>query len=141
MSEAVVSPLRRKKQCVNIYTEPEIKKVAELQVDSKVGDTCHFNGCLVYCVGELRNIDTKNPRTGLLEESPVLNLTLADEGGVIQVTLWRETARVQSPILEKAMDEVREGSCPKLKLTYMVVKEPRSACAQSVRVLHSTEKT
>ena len=138
--EIIASPVRRKKQCVDII-EPKVTKVVELQVDSKVGDTCHFNGCLVYCDDRVRNIDAKSPRTGLLDETAVLNLTLADEGGVIQATLWRETARDAFPILEKAMAEVCEHSCAKLTLTYMVVKEPRNPAVQSVRVLHNTEKT
>ena len=83
----------------------------------------------------------KNQRTRRLEESPVLNLTLADKGGVIQVTLWREAAKVQFPILQKAIAEAPENNCAKLTLTYLVVKELRNTAVQSVRVLHSTEKT
>ena len=90
-------------------------------MESKVGDTFHFNGCLLYCEDEVRNIETKNQRTCILEESPVLNLTLADEGGLIQVTLWRETARVHFPTLEKAMADVPDSYCAKLTLTYLVV--------------------
>ena len=39
------------------------------------------------------------------------------------------------------MGDVREGSCAKVTLTYLVLKERRSPAVQSVRVLHSTEKT
>ena len=56
------------------------------------------------------------------------------------MTLWREIAKLQFPILEKAMGDVREGSCAKVTLTYLVLKEPRSPAVQSARVLHSTEQ-
>ena len=136
----VVSPVRKKKQRVGMI-EPTVAKVVEILLDTKVGANCHFVGCLVYCDEGVRAIDMTNPRTGLLEESAVANLTLADEGGVIQVTLWRESARVLFPILEKAMAEGLENFCAKLMFTYLVVKEPRNPAVHSARVLHSTEKT
>ena len=139
-SEILASPVRRKRQCVN-PTEPKVAKVVELHADGKVGDICHFTGCLVYCEDEVRHIDANNVRTALSEETLVLNLTLADEDGAIQVTLWREIAKLHFPCLANAFAAEREGSCAKVTLTYLVLKEPRSPAVQSVRVLHSTEKT
>ena len=66
-SEAIVSPIRRKKQCVNT-TEPKVTSVVEVQVASKVGDACHFNGYLVSCDDEVRNISTKSLNTVLMEK-------------------------------------------------------------------------
>ena len=139
-SDTVVSPVRRKKQRIT-PPEPSLLTVGQINVEGKVGDLCHFQGCLVYCENEPRNIDCKNPRTGVIEDTPVLNLTCADEGGSIQVTLWREIAGKQFPILDKALDSVSEGQCTKLKLTHMILREPRNPAVQSVRVLHSTEKS
>lgn len=138
-SESVVSPIRRKKLCVNVE-EPKLTNVAQLQMESKVGESCHFNGWLVSCEDEVRYIDVRNPRTGFVEEVAVVNLTLADEGGVIQVTLWREVAEAQHAILDKAMDPVTVGKCAKVTLSNMVIKEPKNPSVQNVRVLHSTEK-
>ena len=38
------------------------------------------------------------------------------------------------------MGDVREGSCAKVTLTYLILQEPRIPAVQSVLVLHSTEK-
>ena len=107
----------------------------------KVGETCHFEGCLVYCQDAVRTIDSTNYRIGEFEASEVLDLTLADESGVIQVTLWREEARSYFPILQEAMAEVPAIHCAKLMLTFVVAKEPKNVPVQSVRVLHSTHLT
>ena len=94
----------------------------------------------MYCENESRSIDAINPQTGNMQTTSVLNLLMADEGGAIQVTLWRETAEVQCPMLQKAMDEVHDNACAKLTLTHMIVKDPRNTALQSVKVLQSTEK-
>ena len=138
--EAVVSPVRRKKQRV-APPEPSRLTIGQIHAEGKIGDSCHFEGCFVYCENELRNIEVKNPRNGAIEDTPVLNLTCADEGGSIQVTLWREVAEKQFAILDRALDSVTAGHCPKLMLTYMILREPRNTAVQSVKVLHSTEKT
>ena len=35
----------------------QLQKAVQIQVDSRVGDTCHFRGCLVSCKDEVRSID------------------------------------------------------------------------------------
>ena len=126
-------------QCSQVC--PDLKKYFhKIQVDAKVGDTCHFKGSLVHCENKVRRVIWENPCIGFMEETSVLNVILADEDGVVQVTLYREIANDQYPILDKSMDQVREGFCPKLKLTHLIVREPRIPAVQSMRVLHCTKK-
>ena len=66
----------------------------------------------MYCENEARRIDAINPHTGFVEATSVVNLIVADEGGALQVTLWRETAEVQCPMLQKAMCEAHEMHAP-----------------------------
>ena len=103
--EVIASPERRKKHCA-APRELKDAKLVELQVDGKVGDTYHFVGCLVYCEDRIRNVDINNASTGVSEDNGIINSTLADDGGVIQVTLRREVAKYQFPLLEKGMDVV-----------------------------------
>ena len=138
----VVSPVRRKRP--KNWAEPKRMNVADLLGEARVGDMCHFEGCVVYCDDEMNTVDTKNKRTDLVEHSDVLHLALADKTGVVQVTLWRETATEINQRLQKEMDDSVEsssGKIPKITLTNLVVRDPKYSAVNPVRTLHSTEKT
>ena len=86
----IASPMKRqKKQSV----EPEEVKIAGLHATAKVGAMVHVNGYLMGAEEGVRRVDVSNGTTGETSSSNVINIVLADEGGAIQLTLWREQAR------------------------------------------------
>ena len=117
MDTSLHSILQTHIQCSQVCLDLN-KIFYKLQVEARVGDTCHFNGLLVQCEKKVQRIFSGNLRLDFW------NIILADEDGVVRITLFREIANEQYPILHKSMDRVREGFCPKLKLTYLVVREP-----------------
>ena len=68
----------------------------------------------------------------------IANAVLADEGGVIHLTLWRQQAHVILPLLEAAMAAAEdEDQSATIQLTNLNLGEGRNAAA-TARVLNST---
>ena len=110
-----------------------------MHLKARVGEIVHFNGCLMGVEDEVRNVETNDAKTGTTNPSSVANVVLADEGGAIQLTLWRKQAETMYPLIEKAMDSTGEGLCAKAKFTHLVLRDVRHS-GSNARMLHSTEK-
>ena len=141
-SPGPLSPMRRKKARLS---PPEAVSVliSDVHSTAKVGDVCHISGAVLYCADEVRCCDTKNPTTSITESTAVLNLSIGDESGVVQVTFWRDAAVKAYASLDKVLDAQGTASCVKVDVSFLVVRNPRNAALpmHSVRVLHSTERT
>ena len=137
--KVTVSPMKRIKKSKEI-TEPEEVSIAELHSTAKVGGEVHFNGYLMGAEDSPRSVDVNDPKTGLEVPSTVVNVVLADEGGAIQLTLWRDQAKSIHPIIDRALAAVGANLCAKARLTNLVLRDVRHP-ALKVRMLHSTEKT
>ena len=85
---------------------------------------------------EVRNVETGEAKKSSPKPSSVANVVLADESGVIQLTLWRQEAVDIFPIIDKALEEAREGFCAKLEITHLVLRDVRCP-SPNVRILHS----
>ena len=133
----IASPMKRQKKHP---VEPEEVKIAGLHATAKVGAVVHVNGYLMGAEEGVRSVDVSNGTTGETSSSNVINIVLADEGGAIQLTLWREQARNFFPVLDKAMDTVRENFCAKAKFTNLMLRDVRYP-GPKIRMLHSTENT
>ena len=137
--KVTVSPMKRIKKSKEI-TEPEEVSIAELHSTAKVGGEVHFNGYLMGAEEDVRRVEVNDPKTGMALPSTVVNVVLADEGGAIQLTLWRDQAKSIHPIIDRALAAVSANLCAKARLTNLVLRDVRHP-ALKVRMLHSSEKT
>ena len=134
MDTSLQSILQTHIQCSQVCLDLK-KRFHKLRVEARLDDTCHFSGLLVQCENEVQRNYSGNPRHGFW------NIILADEKGVVRITLFGEIANEQCPILLEFMERVPRRFYPKLKITHLVVRKPPEYPVQSVRILHCTKRT
>ena len=135
--KVIASPMKRTKKN---RADPEELSVAELHCTAKVGGYFHFNGCLMGIEEAIRNIEVTPITTGTPAPSQVFNVVLGDQGGVIQLTIWRDKALEFHQDLTSAMEAVEGELCVKVRLTNLILRDVRYP-GPKIRMLHSSEKT
>ena len=137
IEKVTASPMKRIKKTP---AEPEEVGVAQMHSTAKVGSVVHFTGFVMGVEEEVRRVDINDATTGVKSSNAVVNVVLADEGGAIQLTLWREQARSVFPVIDQAIDAVRGNSCAKVKFTNLILRDVRYP-GPKIRMLHSSETT